>query len=89
MAVGDVAGAVEASGDSVPAVALNLPGGLLVYAKGEDAEAVHYVRHAGKRLEVAALDLSGSIDEIHARIGELARRVRTLRHGVMVRRVAA
>lgn len=71
------------------ATALNLPGGLLVYAKGEDAEVVHCVRHAGKRLEVAALDLSGSIDEIHARIDELARRVRALRHGVVVRRVAA
>ena len=70
------------------ATALNLPGGLLVYAKGEDAEVVHCVRHAGKRLEVAALDLSGSIDEIHARIGGLARRVRALR-GVVPRRVAA
>ena len=71
------------------ATALNLPGGLLVYAKGEDTEVVHCVRHAGKRLEVAALDLSGSIDEIHARIGELARRVRALRRGVVLRRVAA
>lgn len=89
MAAGDVAGATEASGDSVPAVALNLPGGLLVYAKGEDTEVVHCVRHAGRRLEVEALDLPGSIGEIHARIGELARRVRALRHGVVVRRVAA
>ena len=71
------------------ATALNLPGGLLVYAKGEDTEVVHCVRHAGKRLEVAALDLSGSIDEIHARIRELASRVRALRRGVVLRRVAA
>lgn len=71
------------------ATALNLPGGLLVYAKGEDAEVVHCVRHAGKRLEVSALDLSGSIDDIHARIGDLASRVRELRREVAFRRVAA
>jgi 5-methylcytosine-specific restriction enzyme subunit McrC len=64
------------------ATALNLPGGLLVYAKGEDAEVVHCVRNAGKRLEVAALDLSGSIDDMHVRIGELASRVRELRRRV-------
>lgn len=71
------------------ATALNLPGGLLIYAKGEDKEVVHCVRHAGKRLEVAALDLSGSIDEIHARIGELVNRVRALRRGVVLRSFAA
>ena len=71
------------------ATALDLPGGLLIYAKGEDKEVVHNVRHAGKRLEVAALDLSGSIDEIHARIGELACRVGALRQRVVTPRVAA
>ena len=59
--------------------ALDLPAGLLVYAQGEDREIVHRVRHAGKTLEVAALDLSGSIDELHARIEQLANRVRGLR----------
>ena len=59
--------------------ALDLPGGLLIYAKGEDREVVHRVRHAGKMLEVAALDLSGSIDEMHERVGGLANRVRALR----------
>lgn len=62
------------------ATALNLPGGLLIYAKGEDKEIVHCVRHAGKRIEVAALDLSGSIEELHDRIGELAARIRRLWH---------
>ena len=71
------------------ATALNLPGGLLVYAKGEDEEVVHRVRHAGKWLEVAALDLSGSVEEMHARIGDLASRVRALRRGVVLPRVAA
>ena len=61
------------------ATALDLPGGLLVYAKGE-AEPVKYViPGAGKRLEVFAVDLAGSIEDIHATIDRLARRVRLLR----------
>ena len=35
--------------------ALDLPGGMLIYAKGERDTATHHVRHSGKRLEVAAL----------------------------------
>ena len=61
------------------ATALDLPGGLLVYAGGEAEEVVHQVRHAGKQLEVAALDLSGTIGDLQARIRELAVRVRALR----------
>ena len=61
------------------ATALDLPGGLLVYAGSEAEEVVHQVRHAGKRLEVSALDLSGSISDLQARIRDLARRVRALR----------
>ena len=61
------------------ATALDLPGGLLVYAQGE-AEQLVQVRYAGKRLEVAALDLSGTIDELLTGIDELANRVCTLRH---------
>ena len=68
--------------------ALDLPGGLLVYAQGEDREIVHRVRHAGKTLEVAALDLSGSIAEIHERVGELANRVRALRQDAVGRLAA-
>lgn len=60
--------------------ALDLPGGLLIYAQGEAEQVVHQVRYAGKRLEVAALDLSGTIDELLAGISELANRVRVLRH---------
>ena len=48
--------------------ALDLPGGLLVYAKGEADTAEHLVRHSGKRLEVAALDLSGTLDEVLASV---------------------
>ena len=54
--------------------ALNLPGGLLVYAKGEADTAIYQirnsgtVRHSGKRLEVAALDLSGTLDDVLKRV---------------------
>ena len=58
--------------------ALNLPGGLLIYANGEAAEGVHHVRHSNKRLEVVALDLSGTLDQAIARVGWLADRVRAL-----------
>ena len=61
------------------ATALALPGGLLIYAQGEAERAEYVVRHAGKRLQVAALDLSGSPDELLADIGELADSVRSLR----------
>ena len=58
--------------------ALDLPGGMLVYAEGEAKEVVHEVRHSGKRLEVATLDLSGALDEILDRVGCLAKKVRHL-----------
>ena len=62
--------------------ALDLPGGLLIYAKGE-AEPVEYlVRHSGKRLEVAALDLTGEVDQLLTSVADLARRVRSLRDQV-------
>ena len=77
------------SGEQVPnadlyqllayATALDLPGGLLIYAQGEAERAVHQVRYAGKRLEIAALDLSGTIDELLADIDKLAKRVCALR----------
>ena len=63
------------------ATALDLPGGLLIYAEGETAPATHMVRYAGKRLEVAALDLSGSPAQLLARIDVLSEQVRALRLG--------
>ena len=71
------------------ATALDLPGGLLIYAHGEAEEAVYRVSHAGKRLEVAALDLSGSIDDLQTRIDELANRVRTLHQEAQTGQLAA
>lgn len=58
--------------------ALDLPGGLLVYARGEADPETYRVRNAGKRLEVVAVDLAGTIDELRASIGRLAERVRAL-----------
>ena len=59
--------------------ALDLPGGLLAYAQGEAAPVLHRVRNSGKSLEVAAVNLSGSIDDIRTSIDDLAQRVRALR----------
>ena len=71
------------------ATALDLPGGLLIYAQGEAGRANYRVRHVGTRLHVAALDLSGSHDELLARIRELADLVRALRREASgIRRVA-
>ncbi len=61
------------------ATALDLPGGLLVYAQGEADIAEYQVRHAGKRLEVTALDLGGTLDEVLASVKRLAQRVHALR----------
>ncbi len=71
------------------AIALDLPGGLLIYAHGDAQEAVYHVNHAGKRLAVAALDLSGKIDDLSARVDELANRVRELHQEAQKDRLAA
>ena len=59
--------------------ALDLPGGLLIYAKGEAEAAKYKVRRSGKLLEVDALDLSGPLDCVLQRVCSLAERVRVLR----------
>ena len=61
------------------ATALDLPGGLLIYAQGEQGPATYTVRHSGKRLKVAALDLSGTLEGTLARVRDLARHVTGLR----------
>lgn len=77
------------TGSSVPATdlyqllayatALDLPGGLLVYAQREADAASYRVRHTDKRLHVAALDLSGTLDDVLRRVDDLAARVLKLR----------
>ncbi len=59
--------------------ALDLPGGLLVYAQGEATPENYIARHSGKRLEVAALDLSGTLTEVLDRVHILAHKVKQLR----------
>ena len=69
--------------------ALNLPGGLLIYAQGEAETATYTVRNTGKRLEVAALDLTGSLDRVLEGVDCLAGRIRELCDEVQgLRRVA-
>ncbi len=62
--------------------AANLPGGLLIYAKGEADPATYDVRHSGKRLEVAALDLDVSFDDVLAQVRNLAGRIRQMKNEV-------
>lgn len=59
-------------------VAADLPAGLLIYAKGEREPAVHTVRQLGRKLEVVAFDLEGSIEALDRQLREVARRVRDL-----------
>ena len=61
------------------ATARDLPGGLLIYAKGERPPASYRVRNAGKCLEIAEVDLDGDPDELMFRICELAKRVLRIR----------
>ena len=61
--------------------ALDLPSGLLVYAKDEAESRVYRVRHSGKAIEVASLDLSGSMEVILANVRSLACKVKELRLG--------
>ena len=63
--------------------ALDLPGGLLVYAQGEADKGSYIVRHCGKKLEVDALDLSGSLDDVLGQVSALAKKVSDLRMRAM------
>ena len=59
--------------------ALDLPGGLLVYAQDESKPVIHEIRNSARRIEVVAVDLSGTLDDIRASIAGIARNVRALR----------
>ena len=66
------------------ATALDLPGGLLIYAKDDETSpnappGDYRVRHADKTLKVTELDLSGDLDAVLARVGKIADKVRALR----------
>ena len=69
--------------------ALDLPGGLLIYAQGESETATYTVRNSGKRLDVVALDLDGSLDAVLKRIDGIAESVKALRDEFRALRPAA
>ncbi len=60
--------------------AADLPSGLLVYAAGEDTPGMYKIKHAGKTIEVASLDLRGAPEDILGEVRGLATRVRAHRH---------
>lgn len=63
-------------------IAANLPGGLLIYAAGEAPEALHGIRHLGKKLEVIAIDLAGPPEQILDQIDMIAGRILEQRNTV-------
>ncbi len=69
------------------ATALNLPAALLVYAEGRGAS--FEVRHSDKRLEVATVNLDGSIKELEASVDQVASRILSLRSDPIHRRTFA
>ena len=60
--------------------AADLPSGLLVYAAGEDTPVTYKIRHTGKTIEVASLDLQGTPEDILGEVRGLAARVMAHRH---------
>ena len=69
-------------------IAADLPEAMLVYAQGEAEPTVHAIRHAGKLLEIAAVDLSGSPEQILAEVGNVAERIRLMRRARLGHRAA-
>jgi len=61
------------------ATALDLPGGLLVYAEDEADTGTFDVVNSGKRLEIAALDLSGNLEDVLVSMDRVAGKVVALR----------
>ena len=55
--------------------AADLPSGLLIYASDEGEPAEYRINRAGKTIEVAALDLSGTPEAILDSVRQLAGRV--------------
>jgi len=60
-------------------VAADLPGGILIYAKGESEPETYRVVTLAKELQVTNLDLDGSREQILDQVRSLADRVRRLR----------
>lgn len=56
-------------------IATQLDSGMLVYASGETLDTVHEVRHLGKRLVIAPLDLGVPPERILQQVTTLAARI--------------
>ncbi len=69
--------------------ALDLPGGLLVYAEGEAEPWSYHVNHAEKYLDVMALDLSGTLAEVLERVQSVAASVQRLREAGQIQAAAS
>ena len=69
--------------------ALDLPGGLLIYAQSEAEAGTYRVRRSGKLLDVAALDLSATIGEVLHRVREVSLKVKSLRDAARALRAVA
>ncbi|MCZ0938679.1 MAG: hypothetical protein OXJ55_08590 [Caldilineaceae bacterium] len=61
------------------ASALNLPGGLLIYAQGEDEAATYKIQNTCKQLEVVALDLTGTLEKVLKRVRKIARKIECMK----------
>ena len=57
-------------------IAADLPSGLLIYAGGEDSDSEYRINHAGKVIEVATLNLTGTPEDILGEVDHLAERIR-------------
>jgi 5-methylcytosine-specific restriction enzyme subunit McrC len=62
------------------ATALDLPGGLLIYAQGEAEAATYKIRHTCKQLEVVSLDLTGTLKDVLDRVNDIACKIKSLRN---------
>ncbi|MDE0289858.1 MAG: hypothetical protein OXJ36_00160 [bacterium] len=69
-------------------IAADLPSGLLIYAQGEEDPTVYAITNAGKLLEIMAVDLSGSPEQILAEVGKVAELIRSMRHAALRHRAA-
>ena len=59
------------------------PAGLVIYAQyaqGVADTASYTVRHRGTRLEVTALDLAGTLDEVLKNVGRISKKIVSLRN---------
>ena len=68
--------------------AADLPSGLLVYAAGESEPGTYKVKHSGKTIEVASLDLRGIPEAILGEVGHLAQRITAYAHASPARAAA-